>query len=191
MDWFWQTWGDFSQLSDCGKIYRKFRVFLCKICGHVSIYVKLRFVEKMPGSRVNYHKITWEVARSREMSSNCLRGDLNKCSYVKFERASINYRSSGCVIIYFLINLGCCNIDTLLAILQNLRVFSWNGVRGGPRKLFLAKFEIELWAPQIKMCVSHLMWVSREYLMNPCGSRTWVPPKHIVGPAWTIFLVSG
>jgi hypothetical protein len=34
------------------------------------------------------------------------------------------------------------------------------------------------------MCGSHLMWVPYEYLMNPCGSRTWVSPKHIVGPAW-------
>jgi hypothetical protein len=30
------------------------------------------------------------------------------------------------------------------------------------------------------MCGSHQMWVPYEYLMNPCGSRTWVPPKHIV-----------
>jgi hypothetical protein len=43
---------------------------------------------------------------------------------------------------------------------------------------------IKLWVPQNKMCGSHLMWVPYEYLMNPCGSRTWVPPKHIVGPAW-------
>jgi hypothetical protein len=37
--------GDFSQMSDRGKIYRKFRIFFVKFVDHMSISVKLMFVE--------------------------------------------------------------------------------------------------------------------------------------------------
>jgi hypothetical protein len=37
--------GDFSQMSDRGKIYKKFRIFFVKFVDHMSISVKLMFVE--------------------------------------------------------------------------------------------------------------------------------------------------
>jgi hypothetical protein len=38
-------WTDFDKLGDCGKIYINFTVSFLKFVDHVSISVKLRFVE--------------------------------------------------------------------------------------------------------------------------------------------------